>query len=214
MPYRKRRQRKRNYVTRKEVKTMIKSNIEEKHHDLAITRTVDAALTTTTPTLDLLEILQGTNDYSRIGDRLKMKSISLRYQAVAGSANEWVRFILVQWKADSAVASPSTLILNDVLQTPSATYACISSFNHDYLKQHNLSILYDRTHSLSSAGEFGAPKLISVKARINSKYMVKHVQYTNSTTQGKNKVYLFAISNQVLPSTTFEAYATVKYTDA
>lgn len=216
MPAPRRFYKKKQYVTKKEVKSMLKSNLEVKHHDLSVTNyPLDPAAALLSPIQDLTVITQGLLDYNRVGDRIKLKTLQLRYYINCTSTNEIVRLILFQWKDDSSIAAaPGLPLLEKMLVVPSGNNAVISTYNHDTMSTGSISVLYDKSHTLADLGTYGAPKILTVKAKVHTKYMARNLQYVDGGSQGKNKIYLFAFSNQAVPTSTLNYFTSITFTDA
>jgi len=113
-----------------------------------------------------------------------------------------VRVAVFRWLDDT------TPTVSDIFRgTTSAWYLPLSIYNHDQRGKFN--ILYDKTHVVSNNGN----ELVSINKTL--KLAKKQFRYTNGTTTGTNKLYVFVGADRAL-STSADAYllTNITYTDS
>lgn len=141
----------------------------------------------------LTEVIPGTTDTTRIGDKIHIHSIELRgmlnMNIVAGDVLDVpYRVIIFQWKDDSTPG------VNDILETASV----YSAFDHD--RKIKRRILYERcgVFSVKNVQYYTIANKIStpLKAFINLKRSVNggiQVNFQTAVTTGVNKIYMMVI---------------------
>lgn len=130
---------------------------------------------------------QGTTDSTRVGDKLRLRGLRLRFTLVPGDTTQTCRIIVYQYKGNSSLHTPA---ISEVLQS---AYIGVDSplapFTHDYRNQ--FIILMDKTITLDSVSH----PVKSYKKKVPLKYAKKQIAFTAGSTDGSNKVYMIAISD-------------------
>lgn len=152
------------------------------------------------------DIAVGTDDQTRVGDELYMKSISLNYNVTVSSTDSTnvVRAIVFQWFDDS------TASLSSILQQTGDLSAVVSPYHHDNMYGKKFKILYDKVHLVNDASNpqsYGSISITKIKRR--------KVHYTaGSSTPDNNRVYLAFISDSAAAShPSVNYYLRIRYTD-
>lgn len=199
--YRRSSNRKTPYTVKRYVKKQLSKIVEYKH----LLANVSMNPPNNGTVIGVINIPQGVSDQERIGDKITVKSIRLKYSLAIGDATNYVRFIIFQWKQNTVYTSAPTVpsILASVTPT------IYSQYNWD--NRSNFQILYDRTHTLLS----NRPNVF-VTRRINIKYLAKQLQFVGgSATVGSNMIYCLAISDSsAVPNPGILASFDIVYVDA
>lgn len=112
MPHKHRSRKGLNKVEKKQVLSLINKQDDVKVKEEAFT---DSSLTEASPASDQVPgaIAQGDGDAERIGDRLRFKDISYRYQVNSGTASGLVRFTMYQELEDEEPDMNTFVLPND-----------------------------------------------------------------------------------------------------
>lgn len=170
-------------------------NAEYKYFDTA------AALSTIDYTGSLasqIPIPQGTTDVTRIGDSVKIQTMTFRFFLQRNGADSIVR-VIVLWDPQNKISSTA-----DVLQNVGTSAAPLQPKNYD--KRFQCSFLMDKSFAISSNNS-----IIKYQTTIP---INKHTQYNGGTTTintGDLKVFLISNNSTNLPLITY--FARVSYTD-
>lgn len=149
----------------------------------------------------------GTGDAgNRIGDRIRLTSIDMRYTLIHSDGTNFTRLIFFQWKPDANNYAPQ---VGDILPTG------ISDMNvpvkHDLAKGGQLNVLYDKVHAQSETGSTAA----IFRKKFFTRGFGRDVQFTNGATTGTNQLYLLTVSDSAAaPHPTLDYRFRVNYTDA
>lgn len=185
--YRKRRKayRKREFVGA--VKKVINGQMEKHAYQASINSTINSTGTI----FDLSAITQGDTAAERDGDRLTIKSLSLKMGIIAGDPTNFMRVIIFQWLQNSATVAPSVINI-----FPAVFVTQPYSFGSPYSKPdagYTFIPLYDKTFVVSSTDNVRfniklTPKNFKRKAKA-------FIQYNPASTTGTGKLYMCAISD-------------------
>lgn len=163
------------------VKKQINKNLEYKYHTAYYA--VSGGVPNNGAVTALIDIKQGVLDTDRIGDEIKMRTITFRYVVTVADSHNYVRFILFQMKSPNNVGPGVTYVLNG----SAPTY--LSQYSVD--NRSNFNILYDRTTSVDADDP---AKVVIGKA--NMKYCKRKMQFqAGSNILGTNMIYALAISD-------------------
>lgn len=194
---------------RKQVKAMIKSNIELKYYAGSLLPT---SITSTGACSPVGNIAQGAGQGQRVGDSFQYSLFNFRVvitnNLVAADTSNKVRFIVFQWKPNDLTAPAVTDILL------SATW----DSQYEFDNRHQYRILYDRTFFLTPILEGTTNTVAPNSTRLLNfklKPKLKKVDCTFGTVNGTNKLYILYISDSLVPvHPTIEYLTNVYYTDA
>lgn len=173
---------------KKEVKKMVKGQIELKSFDTGGFPSVATTGAVTRQT----SIPQGVGNSQRIGDDVQLVKMDLSYEWAIADPFNTVRIIYFQWHMDDAFSIPG---LNDILFTAPSndpTNALYNFSNRDKYK-----ILYDKRHFLE-AGSEGSE---SFSKKLSIKIPHKTLSYNSGgVLTGTNNIYQLLVtdSNTVL----------------
>lgn len=190
-------------MVRSTVNKMINKNIETKYVDTSIDGTTGILFGT--PLIQrLTTVAQGTADINRVGDRILLNGLSLKFNCVAADTVNRLRVSVIRWQEDDG----------SVLPTNSTVYQNISSsiqafFNYDGLKAGRFKVLYDKIVDVETQN--GDTQLFYHKT-----FNLKKAQigFTGSVS-GRGHLYCIVNSDSaVVPNPTFDGLARVTYKDA
>lgn len=132
---------------------------------------------------NLTNIPQGLLDTERVGDQIRLATITFRYVVQLGDNFNFLRVIFFQFKNNNALPPSVSAILNGT----SPTYLSQYSVDNNQTYQ----ILYDRTHRLDTDD----PAKVII-GKCNMKYCKRKLQFTaGSATVGTGMIYALAISD-------------------
>lgn len=167
------------------VNKKIKKEIETKFLDYYNTGTFDWL---GSAYFALTSIPQGTTDSTRIGDKISLRGLYLRYNLSCADATNICRVIVFQYFGNTTLHSPA---VNEFLQSAyiGTGYAPFSPYTFDYRNQ--FGILYDRTHHLNLTDH----NTVGVQKKIRIKYAKHDITFTAATTAGSNQIFIVFISD-------------------
>lgn len=184
------------------VKRLIGARQEGKYKDV-FSGSGGVLLATTSAAVDLMPIAQGDGVVQRDGDKIRLKSLIMRYhirnnETITDTASVLVwsqvaRVLVVQWLSDG------TPTLAEILQDSAA----IQNLQSPYLfnPTEKFKVLYDKRHnlvmpgSIQDANDSGIPARANGMVRVFGKRLTKTVTFDAGATTGMNKLYLFAFVN-------------------
>lgn len=185
------------------VNKQVQKNIETKFVDTSIDGTT-GIIYGTALIQRITTIAQGTADINRVGDRVLLNGLSLKFNCVAGDTVNRVRVSVIRWQEDDG----------SVLPTNSSVYQGITSsiqafFNYDGLKGGRFKVLYDKIVDVETQN--GDTQLFYHKT-----FNLKKAQigFTGSVS-GRGHLYVIVNSDSAgIPHPTFDGLARVTYKDA
>lgn len=208
-------------TTTKRILNVINQYAEKKYYDIINTSAGPLAWSDGGNIFDITSIPQGTTDITRIGDKIMLNSIEIRYMLQSTfSANptiydQFYRLILFKWYDDSG---PTT---EDILETSATAIGIISVYDHD--RKPKRKILLDEMVSATITKEFTTFRntaihknfFVDLKKRSRR---IREVAFEASTVNGIGKIYMLIISNIPLASIpgngmTWRIYTRLNYTD-
>lgn len=197
---------------RKEVKKIVSHDLEDKYSNVIVPQT---SLLTTANIVALTHgIVQGVGDNQRVGDKIKLGKMYLRLFWGPGDSENFMRFILFQWKPSDLAYVPT--VADILLPGPGGVQNIGSQYNHDRRSQ--FKILYDKTMNL--IGDGAAPEtsytsltrgfsVDTITPKLNS------IQFEAATFNGMNHVYMLGLSDSnVIPHPYIYFSLKIMYTDA
>lgn len=133
--------------------------------------------------IDLSLVPQGDTDITRDGDQLYATSLQIRgYLTVADNTNV-ARVIVFRWKCDSVPLNDNIL---DTTYKGSVNYVN-SGYHHD--GRSDFVVLSDKTYNMQ-LGTNRSQMRYYLNKKLNHK-----INYNAGTTAGRNKIYMFVISD-------------------
>lgn len=148
----------------------------------------------------------GTSDIQRIGDRIRLTSLDMRYTLIHADNTNFTRVIIFQWKDDDSNYTP---VLTDVIV--GGGNAMVQPIRHDQRKAGMINVLYDRVHGQSLNGSNAA----IFRKKFFTRGFARDIQFINATQKGVNQLYLLAISDSgAATHPTLDLYMRLNYTDA
>jgi len=190
-------------ASKAEVKQMIKSVMQAEVEDkYFLFNSLPTAVDFNGTTQDLLLVPQGITDSTRIGDEIRLTSISLELQVIGVDATNLMRVIIFKWRP-STVASVAA-ILPFALASANAP---LSPYSRD--RSVDYKVYFDRTFALSTATN------VSQVVKFHNIPVKGLCQYQSGTTTGTNHLYLLVISDSgAAPNPSINYMTRVNFTDA
>lgn len=191
-------------VTRRFVYRAINKNLEKKFRDFQYEANI---AWTGNAWGGLVDIPSGTTDTARIGDKVRLKGLRLRYQWDLSDTVNKCRVIVFQWCQSTNYTVPA---VTDILQnTGTSTSGVFSPYNHD--AGPNYRILYDRLHSLDADNP--SPFVNTNISLRRCKY--RKISFVGGSTDAIGKIFVLTITDSAAtPHPAFKAYARLTFTDA
>lgn len=164
-------------------------------------------------------IVQGTGDTERIGNKITAKSLHLRWQlkigessVVPNDAYNQIRLMVIKYETDDPSIAPSATDFLENLNVLNPEEVMVSPYKRDSNYQFN--IMYDKIHNLywgnNSGGTGGAPRLKN--GVLKFKLRDKNIRYASMGP--KTKIILLAISDSgATPSPNLAFHSRFYYTD-
>lgn len=167
------------------VNKKLKKEVETKYNDYYNSGTFDW---NGSVYYNLTVIPQGTTDSNRIGDKISLRGIRLRYHLLCGDTYNICRIVVFQYYGNNTLHAPA---VNELFQSiyMGTVYAPMSPFTFDYKNQ--FGILYDKTHNLN----LNDRQTVGVNKKIKIKYAKHGITFTAATTAGSNQIYIVALSD-------------------
>lgn len=179
------------YVSRSQAKKQIDKQFEKHYHDHADNQAITWAGVVT----DISSILVGDTDQVRTGDRVTIKSVSVRGTVENGdSGGNLTRVMLIQWFQDDFTAppTPAQIIQSTAVATRFSPYAPYSKDDAGYL----WVPLADVTLCTSPSGSnIQAQFKFSLTAKDFKRKAKPFIQYQEGLATGTNKLYLVFFSD-------------------
>lgn len=184
--------------------TVLKRRMEKKYHvgSSYVWNAASLIDPTTTIPYSLTNVTQGNTDTTRIGDKLHVSALILRFNmhlyphndASNGQTQAYFRIICFQWLENDAYNTPtvSKLLESTSLNAP---------WNHD--QSSSFFILYDKVHPMNSTKPSG---LLTVP--IIPKF--RRIDYNGGGTSGNKKIWLLIIGEskrRTYDGTTFATFS-------
>lgn len=155
----------------------------------------------------LTNVAQGTTDSDRVGDRIYIKSVQVRWNMKIADVYNQCRVILFQWDQDNSGLTMQRLLAGTLVGTNNAPLA---PYAHDFSKDRR--ILYDKSFILD-----GVDKVAETDTTyVTRGFMDRRIQYySGSSTTGNGFLFLAVISDSsAINHPTLDFVAKVTYTDA
>lgn len=211
-------------ATVKAVKQMIAKAEEVK----SLSNYTDINVTTAGSVIDLSAIPQGFNKNQRVGDKVELKKLLLRWKAdinAGGSgyfiSDPWVnvRCIVFRWNEDSTVSTPSRADILNVIGND----VTLNLPNFDGKAKYH--VLLDKQITLYASPAWDGTSVKSVDGVYSTKFATaalwgsrlgrKGINYLANTTDGKYKLYALLVSDSTyVPHPGVEFQWQLTYTDA
>lgn len=133
--------------------------------------------------INLIDIPQGVLDTERIGDQIRLATITFRYVVTVGDNFNFLRLIIFQFKSNNSFNPAVSAILNGTAPTYLSQYSVDNN--------QTFQVLYDRTHRLDTDD----PAKVVI-GKCNMKYCKRKLQFqAGSNTTGTGMIYALAISD-------------------
>jgi len=154
--------------------------------------------------LNMLLIPQGATDSTRMGDRLKLKSLHLNIrlkgpQSLVAPHGQAIRVIVFQYKAPSTTAVPLTPNINQIILQDVVTGVRSALSFRDIDHKQAYTMLYDKTFTTNSqltAVGNAESWLKVIKTKIPLKYAKKDIQYSAGGKESSNPIWVGFIGSE------------------
>lgn len=155
---------------------------------------------------------QGTDDSSRIGDKIEPVSLHLKLQMdvpFASTAGHMVRVVIYSWEVDSTAEAPTAnaLFINDAT---SGTRMFRSYWNVD--RSPSYRVVFDQTFDFASVYNVDSSN-IYFEREISLARIKKRIKYTAASTGGTGKLFLSASWQTITNPVNVVAQAMFRYRD-
>jgi len=175
---------------------------EQKYHDKIFNK-LSADWSASGSVLNLTDVSQGTTDTTRVGDKIMLNSIELRWLQYIDPAlfptavDQFYRVIIFKWYDDTTPGAGD--ILSQVLPPP---VGLISPYDHD--RKVKRKVLYEKTYSCiwnwplyqTHRTDQYRKVFINLKSRSSR---IKEVHYQAGGTIAVGHIYVLILSNIPLP---------------
>lgn len=196
---------------KKQVKALVKSALNRNKETNSYSYSAAEEITSTIAVQDLSAyIVQGDGNDERVGDQLRMKSVRIRGRVIPKSTGvgDVVRILIIQWRPDTAVDTPTVAELFEDTATAGPT---MSNYNMDIISRRKFKVLLDRTFLVPAYANANNRRDLFFDTVIKGSRISK-VNYTPTATTGGNHLYLVRIGTQVSGTTASNFYHnTIQY---
>jgi len=162
--------------------------------------------------------LEGTTDNLRVGDKIELRSVKVRYQLTFPDATNFVRLIVLLWE------DPTTPLVSEILQdTASATDTLNSPYHHYNLQSKRFIPLYDKTFVGGTGTNVGTgtymtsgagPIRYGTLAFYGKRLPKKKIVYSDGTANKKWEMFFLLVSDSgVAPSPMLTWTSRITFTD-
>lgn len=181
---------KKTYMIAKKAATVVLNQQLEKHYFDVNPVTFNAGFTGN------FQLLTGTTlgdtDLTRTGDKINIKSISIKGSLYSNDPTNVARIIVFQYLGDTGVAGP---VIGEILQTTGSNLAPFSPYSKDYAG-YKWVPLYDKMFAMSNVNGINI-KLFDIKITPrNFRGKAKpFIQYQGGGSNGVGHIYILFISD-------------------
>lgn len=153
---------------------------------------------------DMTSIAQGTDAYSRIGNKIAPVSLRVRFSAIRADTYNRMRVICIQWKSNDNVDLPQ---LSEILNIGPASETVLSPYNDQLRSQ--FTVLKDYVLTLDGIEN----NVITSGFTVYPKQKVEYISGT--TNKGRRHIYLiFTSDSGATPYPLIDYSTTLKFKDA
>lgn len=199
-----------NRTQKRQVRSIVNSNLEKKYFDTLLSGTVS----TTAQISKLTTIPTGTTDSTRVGDKVKMLSLNLRFLFGAADATNVCRFIIFQWHLNDGTAP----VVTDILNNTGVTDVFMAYYNHDQGK--NFTVLCDKMiisclNASNANVWFKWRHSFNRKRKLSDKFVKNTIKFIAAANTGMDHIYMLIVSDSsALTHPGYNLDSRVTYTDA
>jgi hypothetical protein len=209
---------------KQQVRQLIQAEIESKSFYFT---TTPVAVTTGGTVYRCTTIPQGVTNVTRVGDKLHLKRLSLRYNIQVGAtgliaaADEFntVRVIIFKWREDDGIFAPA---INNILQGSSSAVSTNQHYNYD--DKHLYKILYDKSHVVFNTPIWNGAAVAwyhgteanyaTPVAQVIKGGQLGRIEFDVNTSVGTGHLYILLCSDSAFaPNPTAEVTVAVEYDD-
>lgn len=217
-------------VQKKQVKTIINSNVESKYFTSSA---APQAVTNAGVLIPLSVPVQDVGANQRIGEEIMVQKLLFNFDCIASQASlgSWLagdaynnmRCIIFRWYADSGSYTPT---MADVLDTTVLSYTYLAPYNQTRIGSGELHICYDKTFVLENTPYWNGSTTLfasgqsSIHNDLNhqiygSKLGKKKITFNGANITSTNGVWLLMVSDSGATPHPYAQYSSVlHYTDA
>lgn len=171
----------------RQVKRIVGATVEDKYKDSEILTSVSA----TGATYQLSNPTQGVGVDQRTGDRIRLKKLEFRINALGADLSNTMRVIVWRYSGDTAGGLPS---LTNLLApgVSSLVYNCESMYQYEFMKQGQAHIVYDRAFTIDFQG---TDAILYHKIRFGRKLGRQYLEYAPGATTGTDQFLVSVLSD-------------------
>lgn len=190
-------------VQRKQVVGIAKNVVARQTEKAQVTFQISNTASTSGSFHSLSDVSAGTADGQRLKHQITLKSLHMNFVGTQADPTNVFRFIVFQY---FDVDFPTTA---KILQLTGSTNSWLSPYNFDNAK--SFRILYD---SVKLVNNVSKPQ-VSWNKYVKLSKARKDIEFSGTTTDGINKVYLLVLSDSTaVTHPAFYGVATLTYTDS
>lgn len=187
------------------IKKITQQDLEKKHHDTQIAINISNATFAT----DILDPPQNTTDTGRIGDQIRIESVSCSLR-LAHTINATMRVMVVQWHDNTADNNINATDMFQFALTGAVFDANTINNIYNIDQTPKFTVLYDKKHTFNPNYSAG---LISKTLNLYfDKGFRKQVKFNEAVLSGVNKMFLLLFSD-IATVGAVNGYCRVRYYD-
>lgn len=196
-------------ATKKYVKKIIHKETETKYRDLSLAAQPYLVALGATTIVDLCDIPQGNTDISRVGDKITIRGLEMRFELTVADVTNALRIIVFQWYPNTSLPAAPTNPVGSSILADVTTYPWLSNYVHDYQNQYG--VLYDKLFNLNTVNK----PTIEFKIKPRMRYVKKTINFTGGTNDGSNKLFMLLVSDSGAgPNPSVRVQSRIRFDDA
>jgi len=206
-------------------RSMISKSAEEKSFTATIA--LSTVVTTGGVVVPLTAMSQGVTVTTRVGDRVRVKKMQIKYTIVVGAtgviagadAYNVLRVIVFKWKVSNAITAPTT---GNILDAASSATVTNQAYNHDGRGDYH--ICYDKSHRVFNTPVYNGAAISwqhGDNSAVNTDVITlgslgkREIAYESNTTTGDGLYFALVVSDSAfLPDPTIEFCSILSFSDS
>lgn len=188
---------------KKNVRNTVVNMSEKKTHDVPDTQSISTIPYIT----DITAVAAGSGSTNRIGNRISIQSIMLRFGLTSADTSNFFRIVLFQWCPSSDTAPT----WEDLFEYGNGAVGLTSTeFFSPYRigRTQSFKIISDKFVTLD------VDDLVKTHYVLQKKGYKKTISFQNSANEGNNHIFLLVVSDSsAVTHPTIEGYSRIRFTD-
>lgn len=200
------------------MKAILGRKIETKYYNYGW---APLAVTSTPGYYNMSLIPQGVADEQRVGDSIKLKKLTVRFQAVGGDIYNTLRVVVFRFKQDTSVGTPGPSDVYNTQATGSEYVMCpVPGLEH----ADKVHVIYDKVVTLPQTNYYTSSTQITQTANsiktwkltlFGKRLGAKTIRFNPGATSGYGHIWMAICSDSsVLPNPTLYVNSQIEYNDA